>query len=108
MGRPSTPLGLPKRPILGCRAWPRYAAQGNAARCCACRHGTCARKPFGRRRSEEHTSELQSIMRSSYAVFCLKKEKKSRRSQHTGRCDTAQTRKARERIDGEPNKEVDG
>src|SRR3546814_2435532 len=29
-----------------------------------------------RRRSEEHTSELQSLMRSSYAVFCLKKKKK--------------------------------
>src|SRR3546814_10250914 len=28
------------------------------------------------RRSEEHTSELQSLMRSSYAVFCLKKKKK--------------------------------
>src|SRR3546814_2894182 len=27
------------------------------------------------RRSEEHTSELQSLMRSSYAVFCLKKTK---------------------------------
>src|SRR3546814_3436518 len=26
------------------------------------------------RRSEEHTSELQSLMRSSYAVFCLKKQ----------------------------------
>src|SRR3546814_6650767 len=30
-----------------------------------------------RRRSEEHTSELQSLMRISYAVFCLKKKKKS-------------------------------
>src|SRR3546814_1783388 len=29
-----------------------------------------------RGRSEEHTSELQSIMRISYAVFCLKKKKK--------------------------------
>src|SRR3546814_7176829 len=29
-------------------------------------------------RSEEHTSELQSLMRSSYAVFCLKKKKKKR------------------------------
>src|SRR3546814_10769364 len=29
-----------------------------------------------RPRSEEHTSELQSIMRISYAVFCLKKKKK--------------------------------
>src|SRR3546814_5208575 len=30
----------------------------------------------GARRSEEHTSELQSLMRISYAVFCLKKKKK--------------------------------
>src|SRR3546814_3750435 len=30
-----------------------------------------------RPRSEEHTSELQSLMRISYAVFCLKKKKKS-------------------------------
>src|SRR3546814_8900015 len=29
-------------------------------------------------RSEEHTSELQSLMRISYAVFCLKKKKKSK------------------------------
>src|SRR3546814_9957456 len=28
-------------------------------------------------RSEEHTSELQSLMRNSYAVFCLKKQKKT-------------------------------
>src|SRR3546814_10588634 len=33
-------------------------------------------------RSEEHTSELQSLMRISYAVFCLKKKKKIK-SQHT-------------------------
>src|SRR3546814_6990222 len=32
------------------------------------------RSPF-RHRSEEHTSELQSLMRISYAVFCLKKKK---------------------------------
>src|SRR3546814_9391010 len=30
-------------------------------------------------RSEEHTSELQSLMRNSYAVFCLKKKKKKKR-----------------------------
>src|SRR3546814_7636801 len=30
---------------------------------------------FGAYRSEEHTSELQSLMRISYAVFCLKKKK---------------------------------
>src|SRR3546814_6511548 len=30
-------------------------------------------------RSEEHTSELQSLMRISYAVFCLKKKKKTKK-----------------------------
>src|SRR3546814_4307948 len=35
-------------------------------------HGdVLARRGRGRRRSEEHTSELQSLMRTSYAVFCL-------------------------------------
>src|SRR3546814_6858288 len=33
---------------------------------------------MGDNRSEEHTSELQSLMRSSYAVFCLKKKKNKR------------------------------
>src|SRR3546814_6249405 len=33
-------------------------------------------------RSEEHTSELQSLMRISYAVFCLKKKKKSTTTLH--------------------------
>src|SRR3546814_4408073 len=32
------------------------------------------------RRSEEHTSELQSLMRISYAVFCLKKKTEERKS----------------------------
>src|SRR3546814_8400619 len=32
-------------------------------------------------RSEEHTSELQSLMRISYAVFCLKKNKQTKRQQ---------------------------
>src|SRR3546814_9781221 len=34
--------------------------------------------PTAKPRSEEHTSELQSLMRNSYAVFCLKKQKPSR------------------------------
>src|SRR3546814_9739407 len=34
-------------------------------------------------RSEEHTSELQSLMRISYAVFCLKKKRKHMTSRHT-------------------------
>src|SRR3546814_3891554 len=34
-------------------------------------------------RSEEHTSELQSLMRISYAVFCLKKKKNNKHITHT-------------------------
>src|SRR3546814_6321500 len=34
-------------------------------------------------RSEEHTSELQSLMRISYAVFCLKNKKKPKSEAHT-------------------------
>src|SRR3546814_7841723 len=42
--------------------------------------GRCRVGPSGRGgdRSEEHTSELQSLMRISYAVFCLKKKKQNR------------------------------
>src|SRR3546814_9515036 len=36
-------------------------------------------------RSEEHTSELQSLMRISYAVFCLKKKKKQINTKNTDR-----------------------
>src|SRR3546814_8253743 len=39
------------------------------------RHAATRGKVF-HSRSEEHTSELQSLMRISYAVFCLKKKKK--------------------------------
>src|SRR3546814_2955645 len=37
---------------------------------------TIATCTLGTKRSEEHTSELQSLMRNSYAVFCLKKKNK--------------------------------
>src|SRR3546814_4426755 len=36
-----------------------------------------------RARSEEHTSELQSLMRISYAVFCLKKKKEHQHQHHS-------------------------
>src|SRR3546814_5792787 len=39
--------------------------------------------PLPFKRSEEHTSELQSLMRISYAVFCLKKKKNTRKNQNT-------------------------
>src|SRR3546814_3935157 len=54
-------LGRPVDQVVGCR-------DGSPARIVA--------------RSEEHTSELQSLMRISYAVFCLKK-KTTRTTQHT-------------------------
>src|SRR3546814_9940800 len=38
--------------------------------------GQIVRTTLDGARSEEHTSELQSLMRISYAVFCLKKKKK--------------------------------
>src|SRR3546814_9386004 len=38
----------------------------------------CASNALNSGRSEEHTSELQSLMRISYAVFCLKKKNKSK------------------------------
>src|SRR3546814_2523411 len=47
--------------------WTRYERAGNP-------RGLSRRAH--RDRSEEHTSELQSLMRISYAVFCLKKKKK--------------------------------
>src|SRR3546814_9552326 len=40
-----------------------------------------AGEPIPAGRSEEHTSELQSLMRISYAVFCLKKKKKNKHTQ---------------------------
>src|SRR5881628_4165090 len=39
---------------------------------------TLRRRPRHARRSEEHTSELQSLTDISYAVFCLKKKKKKK------------------------------
>src|SRR3546814_5291567 len=45
---------------------------------CSCRRRTAARTGSAPR-SEEHTSELQSLMRISYAVFCLKKKKTDKR-----------------------------
>src|SRR3546814_4691642 len=42
-------------------------------------YGFTARNTSALLRSEEHTSELQSLMRISYAVFCLKKKKTQQR-----------------------------
>src|SRR3546814_2904617 len=44
------------------------------------RAGTVRSYPVRLSRSEEHTSELQSLMRISYAVFCLKKKNNEKRA----------------------------
>src|SRR3546814_4020360 len=46
------------------------------------RTGASCRQRTGWVRSEEHTSELQSLMRISYAVFCLKKKKNKDNQEH--------------------------
>src|SRR3546814_10254297 len=66
-------------PLGATRIGPTMTTTGRAALFFACRwlrqpcsstvHRNCSA------RSEEHTSELQSLMRISYAVFCLKKKK---------------------------------
>src|SRR3546814_2363829 len=48
----------------------------------------------GRRRSEEHTSELQSLMRISYAVFCLKKKTEKTTVTHDGENKNNTTQKS--------------
>src|SRR3546814_2878080 len=45
---------------------------------------------IGEPRSEEHTSELQSLMRISYAVFCLKKKKTTSQTQNSKTITNAQ------------------
>src|SRR3546814_11948098 len=61
----------------------RSACRRTVLPCDAQRIRTALRQAQGERsfwarwRSEEHTSELQSLMRISYAVFCLKKKKTS-------------------------------
>src|SRR3546814_10108766 len=47
-----------------------------------------ANKKWRHDRSEEHTSELQSLMRISYAVFCLKKKKQQEKKQEHQSQDT--------------------
>src|SRR3546814_1782206 len=59
------------------KPWPkRLASAASSCRSCtASGIAGCQPPPDSTIRSEEHTSELQSLMRISYAVFCLKKKK---------------------------------
>src|SRR3546814_3763771 len=75
------PRGLRLLPAGGALRHRRGRAEVDGHRRCA---GTRARRQGRRRqpRSEEHTSELQSLMRISYAVFCLKKKNKKKQNTH--------------------------
>src|SRR3546814_10647233 len=63
----------------------------------SCRSSPSSMRKSGRasgKRSEEHTSELQSLMRISYAVFCLKKKKiikKHKKNTHIKRSNCQHT-----------------
>src|SRR3546814_9413168 len=54
-----------------------------SAKACGSRASTVVVSIPKRGRSEEHTSELQSLMRTSYAVFCLKKKKRQQSQKKT-------------------------
>src|SRR3546814_2994198 len=64
---PALPLDRLGRPLRDLRL--------SVIEACNFRCGYCM--PADKVRSEEHTSELQSLMRISYAVFCLKKKKQT-------------------------------
>src|SRR3546814_16616891 len=58
----------------------RYPQSGPVVECEGGNAGRDALSARTARRSEEHTSELQSLMRISYAVFCLKKKTKKKKN----------------------------
>src|SRR3546814_9727217 len=69
----NSPRSLTPRRCCSPIRWHSLPARPTASRPrSTCRSTRCS----GVLRSEEHTSELQSLMRISYAVFCLKKKKK--------------------------------
>src|SRR3546814_4167286 len=57
-----------------CAGWQRVPAEARLLMSAMQRRVAAAQATRDRFRSEEHTSELQSLMRISYAVFCLKKK----------------------------------
>src|SRR3546814_4531227 len=69
------------------RRWDRALVERTAYHCRICRWlSGCRRLVPPTSRSEEHTSELQSLMRISYAVFCLKKKKHNTEAIQLGHC----------------------
>src|SRR3546814_4880757 len=76
--RGSGPRGIGRGPaLLGAQVAELDRFRANSRRLCGLCGGRMVRQVQSARlpRSEEHTSELQSLMRISYAVFCLNKKK---------------------------------
>src|SRR3546814_10678042 len=69
-GRAGSPAAIRMQPSFNPAAWVRA------------RRSAPPRVRSARIRSEEHTSELQSLMRTSYAVFCLNKKKQTDTKTH--------------------------
>src|SRR3546814_4683368 len=63
--------------------WPRHASQQGGERFRRRQRDGAGIRRGQRERSEEHTSELQSLMRISYAVFCLKKKQTKHKTHNT-------------------------
>src|SRR3546814_8490523 len=75
-GKVGVPILVYRDPECGCcEAWADIARAEGYAVTVENRADMAAVKTRYGVRSEEHTSELQSLMRISYAVFCLKKKK---------------------------------
>src|SRR3546814_2223287 len=73
----------PRTPDRAPSAAASIAAAAPAPPMCCRSKSRCHAPPVAACRSEEHTSELQSLMRISYAVFCLKKKKETKTSYTT-------------------------
>src|SRR3546814_8971161 len=76
--------------MLCCCQAPKFAVSGTCGAatsgilpCSICCENSSRISCNEKRRSEEHTSELQSLMRISYAVFCLKKTRKQKQEQNS-------------------------
>src|SRR3546814_1264218 len=80
-GPPSGRLSDPFPCLLALEVRPRRGPPDRGEPTCSRRAGA-RRCATGADRSEEHTSELQSLMRISYAVFCLKKNTNNKQT-HT-------------------------
>src|SRR3546814_5088434 len=70
------PFGISRRQCRGRDDAEAFWRSGRLVRRDGRRSCQISRRTRRQTRSEEHTSELQSLMRISYAVFCLKKKKK--------------------------------